>query len=143
MVDRGTYALLVHVPYELALSVGELGAVSFKPGYYAYVGSALGGLEARVGRHLREEKKVHWHIDHLLLHARAVDVVAAESEERKECVVAGELAKILSSVRGFGSSDCKCESHLFYSQDLHVLTRQVLAAFKNCGLKPKKGVGYG
>ncbi|MDI6643198.1 MAG: GIY-YIG nuclease family protein [Candidatus Hodarchaeaceae archaeon] len=142
-MTRGTYALLVHVPYELALSVGELGTISFKPGYYTYVGSALGGLEARVGRHLREEKKVRWHIDHLLLHARAVDVVVAQAEERKECAVAGELAKGLPGIRGFGASDCKCESHLFYSPDLHVLLRQVLAAFKNSGLKPKKGVRYG
>jgi len=54
-----------------------------------------------------------------------------------------ELAKNLSSVRGFGSSDCKCESHLFYSPDSHELLRQVLLGFKACGLKPKKGVRYG
>jgi Uri superfamily endonuclease len=140
---RGTYALLVYVPYELSLSVGELGKVDFKGGYYAYIGSALGGLEGRVGRHLREEKKVRWHIDHLLIHARAVDVVVAYSEERKECKVVEELAKDLPSVKGFGSSDCKCESHLFYSLDLHMLLRQVLEGFKECGLKPEKGVGYG
>lgn len=140
---RGTYALLVYVPYELSLSVGELGKVDFKGGYYAYIGSALGGLEGRVGRHLREEKKVRWHIDHLLIHARAVDVVVAHSEERKECKVAEELAKDLPSVKGFGSSDCKCESHLFYNPDLHTLLRRVLEGFKECGLKPEKGVGYG
>lgn len=142
-MTRGTYTVLVHVPYELALSVGELGTVNFKPGYYAYVGSALGGLGGRVRRHLREEKKLHWHIDHLLLHARAVDVVVAESEERKECAVTGELSQHLPSIQGFGSSDCACSSHLFYSPDLHELLRQVLAGFKNCGLMPKKGVRYG
>lgn len=142
-MSRGTYVLLTHVPYDLVISVGELGNLSFKAGYYAYVGSALGGLEARVGRHLRREKLAHWHIDYLLARARAVDVVVAESEERKECAVAGELAKNLSSVRGFGSSDCKCESHLFYSPDSHELLRQVLLGFKACGLKPKKGVRYG
>ena len=139
---RGTYALLVQVPYELTLSVGELGTLSFKPGYYAYIGSALGGLEQRVGRHLREEKKIYWHIDHLLIHARAVDVVVARSEELKECAVAGELAKNLPGTRGFGSSDCKCDSHLFYSPDLHALLRQVLSGFKNCGLVPEKGARY-
>lgn len=142
-MDKGTYALLVHVPYGLALSVGELGAVNFKPGYYAYIGSALGGLKKRVGRHLREEKKVRWHIDHLLLHTRAVDVVVGKGEERKECAVAGELAKNLPSIRGFGSSDCTCDSHLFYNPDLHALLRQVLNGFKACGLKPEKGVRYG
>jgi Uri superfamily endonuclease len=140
---QGTYALLVHVPYEFSLNVGELGKVDFKGGYYAYIGSALGGLEGRVGRHLREEKKIRWHIDHLLIHARAVDVVVARSEERKECKVAEELAKDLPSVKGFGSSDCACHSHLFYSPDLHTLLRRVLEGFKACGLKPEKGVGYG
>ncbi len=140
---RGTYALLVHVPYDLALSVGELGKVDFKQGYYAYIGSALGGLEGRVNRHLRGEKKIHWHIDHLLIHARAVDVIVARSEERKECEVARGLAKDLPSVKGFGSSDCNCESHLFCSPDLHMLLRRVLEGFKACGLKPEKGVRYG
>ena len=134
---------MVHVPYGLALSVGELGKVDFKPGYYAYIGSAFGGLEKRVNRHLREEKKIHWHIDHLLIHARAVDVVAAPSEERKECDVSNELAKGLPSIKGFGSSDCKCESHLFYSPDSNELLRRVLSGFKTCGLKPEKGVRYG
>jgi Uri superfamily endonuclease len=139
---RGTYTLLVHVPYELSLNIGGLGRVDFKGGYYAYIGSALGGVEGRVGRHLREEKKIRWHIDHLLIHARAVDVVVARSEERKECVVARGLAKDLPSVKGFGSSDCGCESHLFYSPNFTELLRRVLEEFKACGLKPEKGVRY-
>ena len=134
--------LIAHVPYDLVLSVGELGNRSFKAGYYAYIGSALGGLEARVGRHLRQEKLARWHIDYLLARARAVDVVVAESGERKECAVAKELAGHLPSIRGFGSSDCACHSHLFYSSDLHELLRLVLLGFKACGLRPKKGVRY-
>ena len=140
---RGTYILLAHVPYDLSLSVGELGTLNLKPGYYAYVGSALGGLERRVARHAREEKKLRWHIDYLLTRAKLVDVVVAEGEERKECAVAGELAKNLAGIRGFGSSDCECESHLFYNSNFHELLRRVLSAFKACGLKPKKVVGYG
>ena len=134
---------MAHVPYDLVLSVGELGTLELKAGYYAYVGSALGGLEGRVGRHLREEKKSRWHIDYLLTRARLVDVVVAEGEERKECSIAGELAKGLLGVRGFGSSDCRCESHLFYSPDLHELLKRVLLAFRSCGLKPGRGVRYG
>ncbi len=142
-MTRGTYALLVHVPYDLTLTAGELGTLNLKAGYYAYIGSALGGLEQRVGRHLRAQKKLRWHIDYLLARARLVDLVVARSEERKECAVAGGLAKNLSSISGFGCSDCKCESHLFYSQDFHELLKRVLAGFKACGLKPEKGVGYG
>ena len=142
-MTRGTYALLVHVPYYLTLTAGELGMLSLKAGYYAYIGSALGGLEQRVGYHLRAQKKLRWHIDYLLARARSVDVIAAQSEERKECAVAGELAKNLSSIHGFGSGDCECESHLFYSPDFHELLKQVLAGFKACGLKPERGVRYG
>lgn len=131
----GTYALLIYVPYDLSINVGQLGAVNFKRGYYTYIGSALGGVSARVRRHLRVEKKVHWHIDHLLLHARAVDVVAARGKGRKECAVAAELAKHLPSVKGFGSSDCECESHLFYSPDFDELRRVVFESFKECGAK--------
>lgn len=134
--------MIVHVPYNLSLTAGELGTIGLKAGYYAYVGSALGGLEARIGRHLGGRKKIHWHIDHLLTRARAVDVVLGKSEERKECAVAAELAKNLSSIRGFGSSDCDCESHLFYSPDLHELLRVVLIGFKSCGLKPEKGIRF-
>ena len=138
---KGTYALLVHVPYDLTTSVGGLGTVEFKAGYYAYVGSALGGLEARVRRHLRREKKARWHVDYLLARARAVDVIVARSEVKRECAVAQELAKRFPSIQGFGSSDCSCKSHLFYSPDLHELLRGVILSFKACGLKPEKGLG--
>jgi len=128
----------VQVPYDLAASVGELGTLNFKAGYYAYIGSALGGLKGRVGRHLREEKKLRWHIDYLLARSRAVDIVTAPSRTRKECAIAGELAKSLQSIRGFGSSDCTCHSHLFYSPDFPRLITQVLQAFRACKLKPAK-----
>jgi Uri superfamily endonuclease len=134
-VDPGIYALLIYVPYDLSLNIGQLGTVEFKRGYYAYVGSALGGISARVRRHLRMEKKVHWHIDHLLLHARAVDVVAARGRGRKECTVAAELSKRLPGVKGFGSSDCDCESHLFYSPDFDELRRVVFEGFREAGVK--------
>jgi Uri superfamily endonuclease len=137
---RGTYVMILHVPYDIALSVGELGRVDFGAGYYAYVGSALGGLEGRIGRHLGRDKKIHWHIDHLMLHARAVDVVLAESEERKECEIAARLAEDLKMVRGFGSSDCRCPSHLFYHQNRNSLTEAVVRAFREAGLRPRSGL---
>jgi len=135
---RGTYVLLIHVPYEVQLSIGALGDLKLEAGYYAYVGSALGGLQARVQRHVSGDKKIHWHIDHLLTRGRVIDVIQGETKERKECAVAGELAKHLKTIAGFGSSDCKCESHLFYSLDFNELRRLVLASFKECGIKPVK-----
>jgi Uri superfamily endonuclease len=140
---RGTYVLLAHVPYPLGLSIGGLGNINFGAGYYAYVGSALGGVEKRIERHLKPEKKLRWHIDHFLLRALAVDLVVAEGEERTECAVAKELAKHLPSIKGFGSSDCDCESHLFYNRDFHELIDLVVKAFRVCGLKPKGGFKRG
>jgi len=35
----------------------------------------------------------------------------------KECDIAKRLADYFDCVRGFGSSDCNCESHLFYDGD--------------------------
>lgn len=130
--------LLIHVPYQVQLSVGELGNLELKAGYYAYVGSALGGLEKRVERHLASDKKIHWHIDYLLTRGRVIDIVHGETKERKECAIAGELAKHLASVADFGSSDCKCESHLFYSPDFNALRRLVLGGFKEHNMKPVK-----
>jgi len=136
-LDPGTYALLVYVPYDLSLNIGQLGTVNFKKGYYVYVGSALGGVSARVGRHMRQpkDKKIHWHIDHLLLHARAIDFAAARGRGRKECKVAAGLQKRLPSIKGFGTSDCDCESHLFYSTDFDELRRVVFESFKECRAK--------
>ena len=63
----GSYVLLITVAAPLTIHAGRLGAIALSPGTYAYTGSALGpgGLRARVGRHLRAEKRPHWHIDAL------------------------------------------------------------------------------
>jgi Uri superfamily endonuclease len=140
---RGIYVLLIHVPYEVQLRIGALGDMKLKAGYYAYVGSALGSLEKRVQRHLSENKKIYWHIDYLLAHGRVIDIVQGETTERKECAVAAELSKHLTPITGFGSSDCKCGSHLFFNQDINELRMRVLTSFKECGIKPVKIEGVG
>lgn len=114
----GTYILLVRLDAPLRLVVGRLGRVDFPGGLYAYVGSAHGpgGLRARIGRHLRRDKPVHWHIDALTAHAPVVAVWRRASPERLECAWARTLAAlpgVTVPVLGFGSSDCRCSSHLF------------------------------
>jgi Uri superfamily endonuclease len=136
---RGTYALLVQVPHDIRVTVGKLGTLEFAAGWYAYVGSALGGLEGRVKRHAREEKRKHWHVDYLLTKGQIGDVIYGEGEERKECEIAKKLAEQFRSVRGFGSSDCGCHSHLFYSPDPRELRKGIIAGFRSAGLEPRKG----
>ena len=116
-MDRGTYALLIKVRNEATLTVGKLGEFQLPLGYYLYCGSALGGLEARIKRHLRPEKRIHWHIDYLLQHADVVEVWCIISDQRVECVLCDEARQLFDAMDlapGFGSSDCRCPSHLLY-----------------------------
>ena len=113
---KGSYVLLIELKQDKKISVGKLGNIFFYKGYYAYVGSALNGLEQRINRHLRSEKKMHWHIDYLLKNAEIVDVFYKESSERQECKISKKLDKDFLSIPNFGSSDCKCKSHLFYGE---------------------------
>jgi sugar fermentation stimulation protein A len=135
---RGIYVLVLRLPFSLPIPIGALGKIDFKEGYYAYVGSAMSGVEQRVNRHLRQEKNLHWHIDYLLLRALPCDVIVAETEERKECELATKLAKRFPYVEGFGSSDCGCKSHLFYCPSSPVLLKAVLETMNELGLKPRR-----
>ena len=101
------------MPRRKQIKVGKLGMVCFPAGLYAYVGSALGGWEARVNRHLLGEGKTHWHIDYLRAEARVEGAIIFESPNRLECVISKAIAEAsLTIAPGFGSSDCNCLSHL-------------------------------
>ena len=95
--------------------MGALGKIEFRKGTYAYVGSAQNGIEKRVARHLRREKRKFWHIDYLLAQetVRIEKVLCKRAPRQEECRTAQALSELGSPVRGFGSSDCSCSSHLF------------------------------
>ena len=85
-----------------------------------YVGSAFGagGLSSRIHRHLRRNKKQHWHIDQITCTENCtVYGVAAFLDEKSECLISGKLEKLkgLIPIVGFGNSDCSnsCLSHFF------------------------------
>lgn len=134
---KGTYTLLLENTAPIKIQIGKLGKIEFEEGSYAYVGSALNSLEARIERHLSDEKKLHWHIDYLLKRVQIKDVLYAEGKRKKECDIAESLAGSFTSIKGFGSSDCDCESHLFYSNALHRLREEIELSFKGEGLKPE------
>ena len=137
--DPGTYALLIRLDSPATVEVGRLGTIDFHPGWYAYVGSALGGLSARVGRHLRRNKKLHWHVDYLLEMTREPRVTWGLSDERMECRIGNALRRLgLPSVPRFGASDCKCPSHLFHSPTLESLRHEVARVFSSVGLTPNQ-----
>jgi Uri superfamily endonuclease len=114
---KGTYALVLVLQKDTAISVGRLGTCSFPAGYYIYLGSALGGLFPRVRRHIRGGGRNHWHIDYLRRHAVVVEVWYKVSDERLECswqVATMEMPSAGMPVDGFGSSGCTCRSHLVH-----------------------------
>jgi Uri superfamily endonuclease len=119
---KGTYILILFLKQTAKIKVGKLGEIIFKEGYYAYTGSALsiGGLKARLKHHLRIQNKPHWHVDYLKLHSEIKEVWFIENESRLEHICADVFLnkEEFLPVQKFGASDCKCISHLFYSQSL-------------------------
>jgi adenylylsulfate kinase len=122
---KGIYVLLISIARNINVSVGALGEKSFQKGVYVYVGSAQNNLMKRVGRHLRRVKRKFWHIDYLLsnYHAEVIRVFYQESGRLEECRVAERLREKATPIKGFGSSDCKCEGHLFRVEAYDYLSR--------------------
>jgi len=114
---KGSYVLLIQLPEEQTITIGSLKAIRFPHGYYAYVGSAMGGFKSRLRRHLNDNKRLHWHIDYLLRKAFVNSIILCETTDRAECTIAQALSRQFDSIPGFGSSDCKCHSHLFFAAD--------------------------
>ncbi|QSZ67475.1 DUF123 domain-containing protein [Methanofollis aquaemaris] len=136
---RGIYCL-VFQNRAATLRVGALGEVAFREGWHLYVGSAQGpgGLGARVGRHVRlaekRDRNPRWHVDRLLLSETFVlrGVVCGATEDDLECRLAAAIGG--EAIEGFGCSDCRCFSHLFYRPDDPFTG--VADAFTSIGLDP-------
>lgn len=120
---KGIYVLIITVDKDIAASIGALPEMEFNEGLYAYVGSAQTNLEKRVARHLSRTKRKFWHIDYLLgMESVSVLKVFQKKDPRsEECKFAKKLDKIGHAIIGFGSSDCRCESHLFRLKDYEFL----------------------
>jgi Uri superfamily endonuclease len=112
---RGVYVLIIKVEKDTYVNVGAKGKLAFKRGFYAYVGSAQKNLEQRLRRHLKKEKRKFWHIDYLLddKATKVVQVFQKQADKTQECLIARSIGEKGEPIIGFGSSDCKCESHLF------------------------------
>ncbi len=122
--EPGTYAIVCENAASVVLRVGQLGRFALDRGRYLYVGSAHGpgGIRARVTRHLRQEKRLHWHIDYLTAMLPVVYIVAVPGRNPMECAWVGRLAALPDvsvPIRRFGSGDCRegCPAHLLRLPD--------------------------
>ena len=112
----GAYVLLIELGAPLALEVASLPRAVLPAGRYAYCGSAYGpgGLKARIGRHLRADKALRWHVDRLTAAGRIVAFRAVPGG--RECDLLDRLLEAPGAsvlIPRFGSSDCRrCPAHL-------------------------------
>ncbi len=117
MVTRtGAYVLYFEFPGEVWVARPREAWLSSP---LLYVGSAMGraGFQ-RVARHLRlaaGQGRPRWHIDQILQQVAPRRIYLVPSRERLECRLAERLAvRFPVALEGFGSSDCRCPSHLFH-----------------------------
>jgi Uri superfamily endonuclease len=109
-----SYQLFIAVSQRVTCRIGKLGTFSLPAGQYVYTGSARRALEARIARHLRQDKAMRWHIDYLLGTA-GVTITEVWRSPRAECALNQAVeGHILAA--GFGASDCHagCGAHLKY-----------------------------
>ena len=117
--NPGTYALIMTSTDSRRLSIGRLGCLALRTGWYVYVGSAFGpgGLRARLAHHRKVAARPHWHVDYLRLHVPLTGVWYTHDPARREHQWAGVLHQLTGAdlpLPGFGSSDCGCSSHLVH-----------------------------
>jgi Uri superfamily endonuclease len=117
--EPGMYVLLLRSIEQRSVQIGRLGVLHLEPGCYAYAGSALGrgGIGSRLGRHLRGAGRAHWHVDYLRAHTHPIEAWYSYGPSRREHLWSDVLrasAGAAIPLSGFGASDCRCESHLFF-----------------------------
>ncbi|MEM8646227.1 MAG: GIY-YIG nuclease family protein [Pseudomonadota bacterium] len=114
--QKGAYVLAVDLRRQAPLGISKFEGCTIPPGLYLYLGSARGpgGIGARLQRHFRQAKSLHWHIDHLT--GKAHQLAALAVPEGNECVLQRALLERPEcglGLEGFGSTDCRCcQSHL-------------------------------
>jgi len=139
--NKGSYIILIGLSEGLTINIGSLKALHFPRGHYAYVGSAMGGFTPRLNHHLKINKTPRWHIDYLLEKSSINGIILCETSERTECTIAQALSHQFDSIPGFGSSDCKCRSHLLFTTD--EMGPAIITTLNKLGLKPRLAQGVG
>ncbi len=119
----GTYVLIFYIKKPIKLRFkGKENLI--EPGHLLYFGSARNGLVSRLKYHLlKQDKKKHWHVDWLTTN-KDVEIEAVGyniDENESECKISQHvLEKKLGDIviKKFGSTDCKCITHLFHVKSM-------------------------
>jgi len=122
--NSGIYILELFAKNNLTFNHKKFGHIKLPNGYFYYIGSAQKNLEQRIKRHVKKEKKLHWHIDYLTCKRstklKSIFIIKNRKKEY-ECKLVNEMQKIFylkSLIKNFGNSDCtNCDSHLLYSRN--------------------------
>jgi sugar fermentation stimulation protein A len=151
--DSGSYILILRVRENSTISIGGLGEVKFRKGYYLYVGSARRNLSSRLERHRRRRKRLFWHVDFLRAAAEFHFALPFRTQDILECSITRAVSEIAQwKIPGFGCSDCLCSSHLYgmakdplqsaafisllqyYRMDRLKLNHSGIEGLKDCGI---------
>ncbi len=127
---NGSYILIIELSADRNIRIGSLDVIKFTGGFYAYLGSASGGFTSRIRRHLIKYKKPKWHIDYLLNEAEVMQINLYLTEQRLECLLSPALTDELCFIPHFGSSDCHCKSHLYFTDNITHLKQSINNAVK-------------
>jgi len=114
----GTYVLVLRSSSTRTIRIGRLGKLQLQLGWYVYVGSAFGpgGLRARVDHHRGRARRPYWHVDYLRRYTRLESVwyCCGVRCEHEWAAAIGAMPGATMVQQGFGSSDCRCETHLYW-----------------------------
>lgn len=117
--EPGTYALVLSLRANGLVRIGRLGRLRLQPGFYVYIGSALGsgGVRGRLMHHFEPSIHPHWHVDYLSRQTSLEEVwycYDRVSREHQWARCLGTLPSASIPLDGFGASDCQCDSHLYF-----------------------------
>lgn len=126
--------MCLFLPSQQNIVIGKLGKINFNRGYYLYIGKSFSksGVFSRIKRHLLKDTCKRWHIDYLKEYTEFKFVGIIENIDC-ECYLAKILNEKFVKIKKFGSSDCKCDSHLFYNNKW----QEFIEYIKKAGIKPR------
>ena len=132
--DRGSYIIMFSIAADAMITVGNLGKMSFRQGYYLYVDTAQEELSKHIKRHLNHNKIAQGDIEHLRNRAASCLAIPIRSSVPLEQEIAGAVEAIADATLPFsGSSDRLHTNDLYYFADnpLHLpLFMELLQYFR-------------